>query len=160
MQAEVSFNHTFAQKYAMYGRMLYKIAYIHLGNQNDAEDAVQETFFKLLYKAPVFADANHEKAWVIRVICNICKNMSGSFWRKRVVQLEDHMKAVFDSKDFEMLELVLALPVKYKAVIHLHYFEGYPVKLIATILNIGESSVKMRLQRGRQLLKMEMEGER
>jgi RNA polymerase sigma-70 factor (ECF subfamily) len=160
MQAEASFNQAFKEKYALYGRMLYKIAVVHLGNQNDAEDAVQETFFKLLYKAPSFVDPNHEKAWVIRVMCNHCKNQAGGFWRKRVVKLEEDMVAVFEAEDRELLDRVLALPIKYKTAIHLYYFEGYSVKHIAKILDIGESSVKMRLQRGREMLRMEMEGGR
>ncbi|MNN96890.1 RNA polymerase factor sigma C [compost metagenome] len=60
--------------------------------------------------------------------------------------------------DLALLQLVLALPVKYKTVIHLYYYEDYPVQDISRILQISESAVKMRLKRGRQLLKLELEG--
>lgn len=149
----------FAEKYALYGSMLFKIAMVHLGNKNDAEEAVQEAFIKLLYKAPTFHDLEHEKAWLIRVITNICKNMAGSIWNKRVVSVEHLERYAESAADLQLLESVFKLPFKYKAVIHLHYYEDYPVKRIAEVLNIKESAVKMRLKRGRQLLKLEWEGE-
>lgn len=152
-------NEGFPLKYSLYGSMLFKIAMIHLGNKSDAEEAVQEAFIKLLYKAPAFVGSDHEKAWMIRVLVNICKNMTGSPWSKRVVRMEE-VKAYCDSAaDAELLESVLRLPFKYKAVIHLFYYEDYPVKQIAEALRISESAVKMRLQRGREMLRMEMEEE-
>jgi len=150
----------FGETYLLYGKMLYRIAMIHLGNKEDAEEAMQETFAKLLYKSPEFNDQEHMKAWLIRVITNQCKNMSGSIWRRRVVSLEK-MNEIFESEsDRTIVEHVMALPFKFKAVIHLYYYEDYTVSHISEILQISESAVKMRLQRGRQRLKLELEGER
>lgn len=152
-------NDGFSQKYSLYGSMLFKIAMVHLGNKSDVEEAVQEAFIKLLYKAPVFVDTEHEKAWVIRVLINICKNMTRSLWNKRVVRMEE-VEAYCDSAaDTELVESVLRLPFKYKSVIHLFYYEDYSVKQIAETLRISESAVKMRLQRGREMLRFEMEEE-
>ena len=53
---------------------------------------------------------------------------------------------------------VIRLPEQYKLPIHLHYYEGYSVAEIAKILKLGQSAVKMRLKRGRELLKLELEG--
>ena len=79
------------EEYARYGHTLFKIAMIHLGKKTEAEDAVQEVFYRLLHRAPVFVDETHKKAWLLRVLINICKNMVGSFWRRRVVPLEDEI---------------------------------------------------------------------
>ena len=147
----------FSRQYNLYGSMLFKIAMVHLGNKSDAEEAVQEAFIKLLYKAPDFADAEHEKAWTIRVIVNICKNMTRSLWNKRVICMEEIEAYCDAAADAGILESVLRLPFKYKAVIHLFYYEDYSVKQIAEALQISESAVKMRLQRGREILKIEME---
>ncbi|WP_040951921.1 RNA polymerase sigma factor [Gorillibacterium massiliense] len=147
----------FTEKYHQYGKMLYKIAVLHLGSKEDAEEAVQEAFMKLLYKAPEFRNDEHEKAWLIRVLINQCHNMTRSVWKKRTVvtsRIEDFSSA---PEDRHMMESVLALPFKLKAVIHLHYYEDYSIKQIAETLNIKESAVKMRLARGRQLLKLELE---
>lgn len=147
------------ETYELYGEMLFKIAMVYLGNKQDVEEAIQETFMKLIYKAPEFSDQEHKKAWLIRVITNQCKNMRGSLWRKRVTKME-HMNDYFDEPSEQMLiENVMRLPFKYKSVIHLFYYEDYSVKEIAGILQINESAVKMRLQRGRKLLRMDLEGE-
>ncbi|MBW4084945.1 RNA polymerase sigma factor [Paenibacillus sp. S150] len=147
------------KSYEAYADMLFRIAMVHLGSREDAEEATQDTFIKLMEKAPVFKDAEHQKAWLIRVITNHCKTLLGRGWRKREVKLEGMEPATADTPgDLALLQLVLALPVKYKTVIHLYYYEDYPVQEISRILQISESAVKMRLQRGRQLLKLELEG--
>ncbi|MCL6456556.1 MAG: sigma-70 family RNA polymerase sigma factor [Gorillibacterium sp.] len=147
----------FTEKYHAYGTMLFRIAMVYLGNKADAEEAVQETFMKLLYKAPVFHELEHEKAWLIRVITNICKNMLRSIWHKRVVKQENIEMYGDTATEKQVVEQVISLPFKYKTVIHLYYYEDYSIRQIAQTLQISESAVKMRLQRGRQLLKFEME---
>ena len=147
------------ETYKLYGDMLFKIAMVYLGNKQDVEEAIQETFIKLIYKAPDFRDQEHKKAWLIRVITNHCKNMQGSLWRKRVTRME-HMNDYFvEPSERTLMDHVMSLPFKYKSVIHLFYYEDYSVKEIAGILQINESAVKMRLQRGRKLLRMDLEGE-
>ncbi|WP_141504895.1 RNA polymerase sigma factor [Paenibacillus luteus] len=149
----------FSAAYRIYGSMLYKIALLHLGSKEDAEEALQETFIKLMYKAPAFQDLEHEKAWLIRVMTNHCKNVRSSLWRKRVVKLENMDQWFETAEDRTMLDNIMKLPFKYKMTIHLYYYEDYAIKQIADILQISESAVKMRLQRGRQLLKLDLEGE-
>ncbi|MEK4007596.1 RNA polymerase sigma factor [Paenibacillus sp. FSL H3-0333] len=151
--------HPVMKSYEQYADMLYRIALVHLGSRQDAEEATQDTFIKLMEKAPVFKDDEHQKAWLIRVITNHCKNLLGRGWRKREVKLEGVEQVTADNpEELAVLQLVLALPVKYKTVIHLYYYEDYPVQEISRILQISESAVKMRLQRGRQLLRLELEG--
>ncbi|MBP2113551.1 RNA polymerase sigma factor [Paenibacillus silagei] len=151
--------HPVMKSYEQYADMLYRIALVHLGSRQDAEEATQDTFIKLMEKAPVFKDDEHQKAWLIRVITNHCKNLLGRGWRKREVKLEGVEPVTADNpEELAVLQLVLALPVKYKTVIHLYYYEDYAVQEISRILQISESAVKMRLQRGRQLLRLELEG--
>ncbi|MDF9843598.1 MULTISPECIES: RNA polymerase sigma factor [unclassified Paenibacillus] len=147
------------KSYEAYSDMLFRIAMVHLGRRQDAEEAVQDTFIKLMEKAPDFNDAEHQKAWLIRVLTNTCKTMLGRGWRKREVKLDGAEALAADGpEDLALLQLVMALPVKVKTVIHLYYYEDYSVQKISSILQISESAVKMRLQRGRQLLKLELEG--
>lgn len=151
--------HPVMKSYEQYADMLCRIALVHLGSRQDAEEATQDTFIKLMEKAPVFKDDEHQKAWLIRVITNHCKNLLGRGWRKREVKLEGVEPVTADNpEELAVLQLVLTLPVKYKTVIHLYYYEDYPIQEISRILQISESAVKMRLQRGRQLLKLELEG--
>lgn len=112
-----------------------------------------------MYKSPIFADAEHEKAWIIRISTNICKDMLRSVWRKRVIKMEDIEIYYHDSSDIHIMEEILNLSAKYKAVIYLYYFEDYTVKHISETLKITESAVKMRLKRGRDILKVKLKGE-
>jgi RNA polymerase sigma-70 factor (ECF subfamily) len=147
----------FSQKYELYGKMLFRISMVYLGKKEDAEEAVQETFIKLINSSPKFNNLEHEKAWLIRVITNICKNMISSLWRKRVISMESIENLFNSAEDLSLIENVLKLPFKYKTVIHLYYYEDYSVRQISDILNLSESAVKMRLQRGRELLKFDLQ---
>jgi len=143
--------------YDAYGAAVYRLAVSFLGQHADAEDVTQETFCRLLYHAPPFADETHQKRWLLQVAANLCRNQLRGFWRKQVTQLEDTVPAI-PPEEMEALNAVIALPEKYKLPIHLYYYEGYSVAEIAEILKLGQSAVKMRLKRGRELLKMELEG--
>ena len=147
----------FEAAYDAYGPMVYRLAMVYLGRRADAEDVTQEAFLRLLYKAPAFADGEHEKRWLLRVAVNLCRDQLKGFWRKRAVALEPDLP-VRDGEALGLAEAIVALPEQYKAVINLHYCEGYSVAEIGEILKLGESAVKMRLKRGRERLKQEMEG--
>jgi len=79
----------FSEMYSSYSKMLFRICMIYLGNKEDAEEAMQESFIKLIYKSPEFSDDQHEKAWLIRITTNICKDMLRNVWRKRVVKMDE-----------------------------------------------------------------------
>ncbi|MCI9274234.1 MAG: RNA polymerase sigma factor [Clostridiales bacterium] len=149
----------FSEKYSQYSTMLYRLSMIYLGNAYDAEEAVQEAFIRLLYKAPVFADMEHEKRWLLRVQINICKDMLKSGWRTKTVRLEETGSYQMEPDSLYIMEQLVALPQKYKSVIYLHYYEGYRLQEIAKLLGIGLSAVKMRIKRGKELLRMELEVE-
>ncbi|MBO5421579.1 MAG: sigma-70 family RNA polymerase sigma factor [Clostridia bacterium] len=139
--------------------LIFRIAYCILSNSEDAQDAVQETFLKYITKAPEFNSEEHRKAWLIRVATNISKNML-LFRRKReTVDLSDIENIGINEDDFETFELIMNLPTKYKLVMILYYVEGYLSKEIAEIIGISEDAVRKRLQKGRELLKKEIEKE-
>ena len=140
-----------------YGSMIFRIAYCILLNKDDAEDAVQDTFMKYMTKAPEFNDEEHRKAWLIRVSANISKNMFKLRLRRHTLNLEEVKSAGISESDFETFEIISALPARYKPVMTLHYAEGYKCSEIAEILGISEDAVKKRLQKGRALLKNEIE---
>lgn len=150
----------FERKYDEYGEMLYRIAYLFVANASDAEDILQDVFVQLLYSAPAFKDAEHEKAWLIRVTQNHCKNLLKSSGRKNV-PLDDlqslHGTTVDTDMRLDVIRQVIALPFKYKSAVILYYYNDYPVEKIAKVLNISKSAVKMRLKKGRELLKLELE---
>ena len=145
------------EAYDAYGAAVYRLAIAFLGRCADAEDVTQETFCRLLYRAPPFAGEDHRKRWLLQVAANLCCSQMRGFWRKRVTQLEDAVPAAAP-EELAALNAVMALPEQYKLPVHLYYYEGYSVAETAEIMKLGQSAVKMRLKRGRELLKMELEG--
>ncbi|MCD7761497.1 MAG: sigma-70 family RNA polymerase sigma factor [Clostridiales bacterium] len=124
-------------------------------NAADADDVVQDTFLQYHLTDRDFADEGHIRAWLLRVAINRAKDVRRSFWRRKSVPLEDYMETLsFETEESEdLFEQVMKLPEKYRIVIHLFYFEDYSVREIAQILGLTESNVKVRLSRGRRLLK-------
>ncbi len=141
-----------------YTDTLQKLAFTYLHTVADAQDVTQEVFVKLLMQAPRFRNREHEKAWLIRVTVNICKDRLRRADRKNV-PIEEALTVVDGGADKELLTEVMALPEKYRTVIHLHYYEGYTVREIAEIIRRPIGTVATYLARGRQKLKKQLEGD-
>ncbi len=135
---------------------MLRAAYSLLKSVPDAEDAVQEAFLKFIEKRPVFSDASHEKAWLLRVTINISKNMLKASSRKALPIQED---IPYEDKDSNVLQCVMALEEKYRTIIHLYYYEDYSIKEISSILNLPQATVGTRLSRARKLLKFMLKGD-
>lgn len=138
-----------------YRDRLFAAAFQVCGNAADAEDAAQEALLRYHLSDKEFENQEHIRAWLLRVAINWAKNISRSFWRRNTVPLEEYMETLeFDCRESrEIFREVMALPEKYRLVIHLYYYEDYSVQEIGRILGISPSNVKVRLSRGRQLLK-------
>ncbi len=139
-----------------YGDMLYRTAYLLLGNPHDVQDALQETLLRYLEKAPSFDSAEHEKAWLLRVAANCCKDFLRFRKRHACLDIESLKEQLPAPEEQRLARELGALPAKWKTVLILYYFEGYSVRETAEILRVSESAVKKRLQRARQALKLEL----
>jgi len=155
----MSTNIDFQTKYKEYGEILYRIAFVYLGNPDDTEDILQEVFISLLYNSPEFKTKEHEKAWLIRITQNKCINFLKSSSRK-TVPIDDLQLPTYSQNNEEKIDVVkkiLALPIKYKSAVILYYYNDYSVPEIAKALKISKSAAKMRLKRSREILKIELE---
>ncbi len=155
----MSTNIDFQTKYKEYGEMLYRIAFVFLGNPYDTEDILQEVFIALLYNSPEFNTKEHEKAWLIRTTQNKCINFLKSSSRK-ALPIDELKLPTYSKNNDEKIDIVkriLSLPIKYKSAVILYYYNDYSVPEIAETLKISKSAVKMRLKRGREILKIELE---
>lgn len=157
MRSEEEVNHAL-EKYA---DMIRRVCFYHLKNHADTEDVFQNVFLKYMLYDGVFASAEHEKAWLLRVAINDCKDILKSFFRRNMVPLEavQELEAEVADSHREVLEAVLSLPKRYKDVIYLHYFEGYTAAEIGSILGKKENTVYSLLSRGRGMLKKELGGD-
>ncbi len=140
---------------ALYRNNLFAAAFNICKNAQDAEDIVQDTFIQYYTNKKEFDSEQHIRAWLIRVAINKAKNVNHTFWKRNKISLEDYMETLtFETPESENLfETVMRLPEKYRIVIHLFYYEDYTVREIAGILHLSESNVKVRLSRGRILLR-------
>lgn len=136
-----------------YGDHILRYAYTYLHNMSDAEEVLQDTLFQFLKTAPVFENAQHEKAWLLRVAANLSKNRIAYNKLRTTDELNDELVAEQREDLSFVWEAVKALPIKYSEVIHLFYYEGYSTKQISGILNTNETTVRSHLHRGRMKLK-------
>lgn len=135
-----------------YGDTLFRLCLAALGSVHGAEDAVQETLLKYLQKAPPFESAEHEKAWLIRVAVNQCRDQKRFASRHPQTELDEALAYAPDAESTGIFDALTSLPEKYRVVLTLHYAEGYSTKEIARMIGRTPSAVKMRLQKGRRLL--------
>ncbi len=142
----------FKRIYEKYFDTVYRIAYIHLKNQQNSLDIAQDIFYKLLINEKVFNDDEHIKAW----LCTCTHNACVDFFRSKHNKTQDLDSVTEQAEDFksdEIIELVLSLPEKYKTIIYMFYYEDYKSEEISKILNLSHSTVRVRLKRGREILK-------
>lgn len=157
MRSETEVIHS-VEKYA---DMVRRICFYHLKNQSDTEDVFQNVFLKYMLHDEPFSNSEHEKAWLLRVTINGCKDFLKSFFRRNTIPLDTISEMVMEAPEDhrEVLEAVLSLPGKYKDAIYLHYYEGYTAAEIGEILGKKENTVYSLLSRGRGILKEELGGE-
>ena len=150
-------NQKMEQTIEKYSNMVYRLALARTRNIETSEDIYQEVFLRLARKMPNFESEEHTKAWLIRVTINCTKTMLNSSFLKHRADLDENMK--FETPErHELYYAVLNLPIKYRTVIHLYYYENYSIKEISKILKMKENTVKSQLSRAREQLKKEVEG--
>lgn len=143
-----------------YADTVRRICLVHLKNYADTEDIFQTVFVKyLLHNAP-FASPEHERAWIIRVTINACRDLLRSVFRRRTVSLEEVAELPAPAQEHrEVLRAVQGLPAAYRDVVYLHYYEGYTAPEIAGILGKNVNTIYTRLTRARGLLREALGGE-
>lgn len=135
-----------------YENLLYRTALSITGNREDALDMVQETFIRWITKRPDFESDEHEKAWLLRVVINLSRNLVKSAAHRTSCELLDIYPAE-SSEEEGLIQEVMKLPEKIREVIYLYYYEEYNSREIGEILGENVSTVRTRLSRGRTLLK-------
>lgn len=152
-----------------YSDTILRVSYTYLHSTQDAEDICQEVLLKALDHAKKFESAEHERAWIIRVTINATKDLLRRRTSHGTVALDEIAEPIAPPRATErdlkhraasVLECVMALPLDYREAIYLHYYEGYSIKQIATLVQASESAVATRLSRGRSKFRPDLEGVR
>ena len=136
-----------------YSDLILRLSWTYLKSTQDGEDICQTVLLKLLTGAEAFESPEHERAWVIRTTVNACKDELRAF-RRRAVPLDALTEAEApDVPRSEVLDAVMALPVKYREAIYLFYYEGYSIDEIAALTGRSGAAVSAHLSRGRKKLR-------
>lgn len=141
-----------------YHNMVYRLALATTRSPQDADDVTQTVFLKLLDGRPGPAPGK-ERAWLATVTVNACRDLMRSFWRRKTTPLEDDIAVYSSVEELALFDAVMALPKKYRVVVHLHYYEGYSCAEIGEMLRLKPSNVSMRLYRARAMLRNKLEEE-
>lgn len=142
-----------------YGPMVYRMAYAQTRSRPDADDVFQEVFLRFHRAAPSFQSQEHEKAWLLRVTINCTRNFFTASRKSANQKISwddwDNLEDASSRANPEVCavqDALFQLPPKYRAVIHLYYYEGYQTDEIAKILHRRPSTVRTQLTRARQKL--------
>lgn len=145
-----------------YRTMVYGLALAHTGSPADADDVFQETFLAYFRGGRVFRDEEHRKAWLLRTTLNQCRRVTSSTWRQKTVPLEEgeEIPAPFrEEEENRVWKALMALEEEFRLPLYLFYFEELSTQQIARALSLRPGTVRMRLSRGRDKLRMTLKGE-
>ena len=153
----------FDRLYERYADDVLRVSYFYLGDKQRAEDVCQDVFLRLLTKGPQI-QPGHEKAWLLKVALNRCRDLWRAAWVKRVVlgsplemlPAEDDIEQYAEKS--EVMEAVYQLNPAFKEVIMLHYYQGFGIAEIAAMLEVPEGTVSSRLSRARKKLETLLKG--
>ncbi len=154
----------FEELYEKYATDVLRVSYFYLGDRQKAEDVCQDVFVRLLTNAPDLQDGR-EKAWLLKVALNRCRDLWRGAWLKRVVlgspafelvPAPDEIDKLADQQ--ELMSAVNQLPASFKEVILLHYYQGYGITEIAEMMELPEGTISSRLSRGRKKLESILKG--
>ena len=156
--SEAEFSQWFDALYTRYATDVIRVSYFYLGDRGKAEDVCHDAFVSLFVNRPVLEEG-HEKAWLLKVAMNRCRDIWRSAWVRRVISgspvfemipgpdtIGQHMEKV------EVLSAVHGLPAEFREIFILYYYQGYGIGEIAKILDVPEGTVSSRLSRGRKNL--------
>ncbi|MEK3980553.1 sigma-70 family RNA polymerase sigma factor [Psychrobacillus sp. FSL K6-2836] len=152
----------------LYGQDLLQLVYTYVKDKALAQDLTQEIFVKCYEAYPTYKGKSTLKTWMWRIAINHCKDYLKSWYNQNIqvavnagvdVQASSNVEQQVIQQDEQerLAKTVMQLPIKYREVIYLFYFEDYTSKEIAVMLSINENTVKTRLRKAKQFLKEQLE---
>ena len=153
MSLQVNEEMNYQKTVEKYSNMVYRLAYFYTNSKYDADDIYQDVFLKYLQNKKQYENEEHKKAWLIKVTINSCKKVWLSSWKRKIVSLNDNEIKFEMEDDIGLYNEIKKLQKKYRAVIHLFYYEQYSIKDISKVLGQKESTIRTWLTRARKILK-------
>ncbi len=151
-----------------YSDDILHLVYTYVKNRATAEDLAQEIFIKCYEKLNQFNQQATIKTWLYRIASNHCKDYLRS-WHYRKITLSNKIldyipskskqveeEIITNSEENSLTNAVMNLPLKYREVVFLHYYEELTLTEISKITTVNINTIKTRLKRARELLKDKM----
>lgn len=152
-----------------YGQEILQLSFSYVKNKQIAEDLTQEIFVKCYKSLHTYSGKSKFRTWLWRIASNHCKDYLKSWYNKNVFTTD--YQPIYDSlqsdsveqtviqeeQDDQLASAVMELPVNYREVIYLFYFEEMSVKEISVVTEVKENTIKTRLKRAKELLKERLE---
>lgn len=149
----------FGEFYTRNYKLVYRVCYTYMQNRFDAEDCTEDVFVKVLTGRYTFRDVDHEEAWLTVVSMNLCRDKLKARRRHAEVSLDDVGDIADEDPGIdETLREVMRLPLKYKDVVYMYYYMGYPTDRIAAELYKPASTVRNHLREAREMLRVRLAG--
>lgn len=145
------------------GDNLLRLCILYLRDSHLAQDALQESFLKAYRRWDSFQGDSGRQTWMTGIVINTCKDMLRSAWLRRVDRSIDPQtlpdaQTLGEAADDTVIQSVMALPLKYREVILLYYYQNFSIRETAQTLRISEPAVKSRLKRAKDKLRGQLEG--
>ncbi|SME20368.1 RNA polymerase sigma factor SigM [Bacillus mobilis] len=152
-----------------YGQEILQLVYSYVNNKEIAEDVTQDIFVKCYKSLHTYKGKSNVKTWLWRIAINQCKDYVKSWYNKKVIVTEDEaayigvqndsveQTVIQNAEDRELASAVMNLPIKYREVIYLFYYEELSIKEIAIVIDVKENTIKTRLKKAKELLKKGLE---
>ncbi|MCA0987249.1 sigma-70 family RNA polymerase sigma factor [Guptibacillus algicola] len=154
----------------VYGQDVLHLVYSYVKDPSIAEDLTQEIFVKCYKNLHTYKRNSKLKTWVWRIAINHCKDYLKSWYKRKVIPAEEQINIVSSNEDVEefliqqeadgeLVDAVMGLPLKYREVIYLFYFEEMPMKEISGVTGQKINTVKTRLRKAKEQLRAKLGGE-
>ncbi len=141
------------EAFLKYADTVYRLAFVRTKSINDSDDILQEVFLRYMKVWNRMESEEHVRAMLLRITVNCSNSLKSSAWFKKTEPLNESISVSGGFEAENVLEEVMKLPLKYRTVIHLHYYCGYSVNEIAKINKTNPSTVKTHLSRARAMLR-------
>ena len=147
--------------YELYATDVLRMCYFYLADRQKAEDVVQDVFVRLITTAPALQPGK-EKAWLLKVAMNRCRDLWRGAWLKRVVlgaptlELIPAQDETIEKREEKetLMRAVNKLPSAFRETVLLHYYQGMGISEIAQMLDLPEGTISSRLSRARKKLEV------
>ena len=147
-----------------YGDSIKRMCCVYLHDLGAAEDAAQDAFIKAYHHIDslLSGEVKSEKAWMMRIAINTCKDMLRSSWMRHIDRRQTiealPLSSLPNHEDtFALTQAVMALPPKLKEIVLLHYYQDLNLRTCAQILDISAATATRRIQQAQKKLRHELE---